>query len=241
MKHGDYDRYRVIMTLDPKLRPDLFVLLAANIEISRAPWVSSENLISEIRLRWWLEAIEEIESDQAVRRHFVTSPLEGILNKSHTKLIKENIVARSWDINSDPHVGQQELLHYIDCTSGNIWAVAAELIGGSQKIGRLLGNAIGVVQYCRASNAFIERGKTPFPKPEQEIIQIFLKWGKAQLEEGLFQVKKLPKQKKAIRRFAWDTNFYLKQFLVKSDYINTSANPYDPVRFLRFWNACLRS
>ena len=56
------------MTLDPKLRPNLFVLLAANIEISRAPWISSESLISEIRLRWWLEAFEEIGSEQAVRR-----------------------------------------------------------------------------------------------------------------------------------------------------------------------------
>jgi phytoene/squalene synthetase len=204
------------MTLDPKLRPNLFVLLAANIEISRAPWISSESLISEIRLRWWLEAFEEIGSEQAVRRHFVTSPLEGILNKSQTKLIKENIAARSWDINFDPHAGQKELLHYIDCTSGNIWAVAAELLGGSQKIGRFLGNAIGAVQYCKASNEFIERGRVPFPKPEQEIIQIFLQWGKTQLDEGLLQVEKLPKSKKAIRRFAWDTNFYLNQFFSKT-------------------------
>ena len=95
VKQGDYERYRVIMTLDPKLRSDLFVLMAANIEISRAPWMSRESLISEIRLRWWLEAIEEIESDKAVRRHFVTSPLEDILSRSQSKLIKENITARS--------------------------------------------------------------------------------------------------------------------------------------------------
>ena len=90
VKQGDYERYRVIMTLDPKLRSDLFVLMAANIEISRAPWASRESLISEIRLRWWLEAIEEIESDKAVRRHFVTSPLEDILSRSQSKLIKES-------------------------------------------------------------------------------------------------------------------------------------------------------
>ncbi len=240
MKQGDYERYRVIMTLDPKLRSDLFVLMAANIEISRAPWMSRESLISEIRLRWWLEAIEEIESDKAVRRHFVTSPLENILDQSQTKLIKENITARSWDINSNPHLNQKELFHYIDCTSGNIWAVAAELLGGPQKIGRLLGNAIGVVQYCKASNEFTERGRTPFPKPEDEIIQFFLLWGKTQLDEGLFEVGKLSKPKNAIRRFVWDTNFYLKRFLSNPDYIKTSAKPYDPLRFFRFWNAYLR-
>ena len=240
VKQGDYERYRVIMTLDPKLRSDLFVLMAANIEISRAPWVSRESLISEIRLRWWLEAIEEIESDKAVRRHFVTSPLEDILSRSQSKLIKENITARSWDINTDPHLNEKELLNYIDCTSGNIWAVAAELLGGSQKIGRLLGNAIGVVQYCKASKKFTERGRAPFPKPEEEIIQNFLQWGKTQLEEGLLEVEKLQKPKNAIRRFVWDTSFYLKQFLRKPDYLKTSTKPHDTVRFFRFWITCLR-
>ena len=241
VKQGDHDRYRIIMTLEPNLRSYLFVLMAANIEISRAPWVSRESLISEIRLRWWLDAIEEIESVQSVRRHFVTSPLENILNQSQTKLIKESILARSWDINLESHLSQNELFHYIDSTSGNIWAVAAEFLGSSQKIGRLLGNAIGVIQYCKASNELILRGRTPFPKPEEEIIKTFLHWGETQLAEGLFEVKKLPKAKNAIRRFAWDTNFYLKKFLAKPDYIKTSANPYDPVRFFRFWNACLRS
>ncbi len=228
------------MTLDPKLRPNLFVLMAANIEISRAPWISGESLISEIRLRWWLEAIEEIESGKAVRRHFVTSPLEDILNRSQTKLIKKNITARYWDINTDPHLNEKELFNYIDCTSGNIWAVAAELLGGSQKIGRLLGNAIGVVQYCKASNEFTERGRAPFPKTDEEIIENFLQWAKIQLEEGLFEVEKLPRSKNAIRRFVWDTSFYLKQFLKKPDYITTSTKPYDSVRFFRFWLACLR-
>ena len=240
VKQGDYERYRVIMTLDPKSRSDLFVLMAANIEISRAPWVSRESLISEIRLRWWLDAIEEIASGKVVRRHFVTKPLEDILSPSQTKLIKGIIIARSWDINTDPHLNEKELFNYIDCTSGNIWAVAAELLGGSQKIGRLLGNAIGVVQYCKASNEFTERGRAPFPKPEEKIIQNFLQWGKIQLEEGLFEIEKLPRPKNAIRRFVWDTNFYLKQFLKKPDYIKTSTKPYDTVRFFRFWIACLR-
>ena len=41
-------------------------------------------------------------------------------------------------------------------------------------------------------------------------------------------------------RFAWDTKFYLKEFLAQPGYIKSSAIPYDPVRFFRFWTACLR-
>ena len=240
VKQGDYERYRVIMTLDPKLRSDLFVLMAANIEISRATWASRESLISEIRLLWWLQAIEEIESDKAVRRHYVTSPLGDILSRSQSKLIKENITARSWDINTDPHLNEKELFNYINRTSGNTWAIAAELLGGSQKIGRLLGNSIGVVQYCKASKEFSERGRAPFPKPEDEIIQNFLQWGKTQLEEGLLEVEKLQKPKNAIRRFVWDTNFYLEHFLRKPNYVKTCTKPYDTLRFCRFWITCLR-
>ena len=241
VKQGDYDRYRAVMTLDPNLRSNLFVLLAANIEISRAPWVSKESIISEIRLQWWLEAIEEIETSKSVRRHFVTSPLERFLSQSQAKLIRENISARFWDINFDPHLSQKELFNYIDMTSGNIWAVAAELLGTPKNIGRLFGNAMGVVQYCKANKKFIERGRTPFPKPDKEIIRIFLQWGLNQLEQGRAEIRGLPHSKKAIRRFAWDTSFYLHQFLRKPDYISASGKPYDPVRFFRFWIACLKS
>ena len=103
-----------------------------------------------------------------------------------------------------------------------------------------MGNAIGVVQYCKASKKFTERGRAPFPKPEEEIIQNFLRWGKTQLEEGLSEVEKLQKPKNAIRRFVWDTSFYLKQFLRKPDYIKKSTKPFDTVRFFRFWITCLR-
>ena len=60
VKQGDYERYRIIMTLDPKLRSDLFVLMAANIEISRAPWVSRESLISEISCDGGLRQLKKL-------------------------------------------------------------------------------------------------------------------------------------------------------------------------------------
>ena len=93
-------------------------------------------------------------------------------------------------------------------TSGNIWAVAAELLGTPKNIGRLFGNAMGVVQYCKANKKFIERGRTPFPKPDKEIIRIFLQWGLNQLEQGRAEIKRVAAfKKKQFERFAWDTSF----------------------------------
>ena len=72
------------------------------------------------------------------------------------------------------------------------------------------------------------------------VIRIFLQWGLNQLEQGTTEIRDLPHSKKAIRRFAWDTSFYLHQFLRKPDYISSLGNPRDPVRFFRFWIACLK-
>ena len=66
----------------------------------------------------------------------------------------------------------------------------------------------------------------------------FLQWGLSQLEQGRAENKRLAA--KAIRRFTWDTSFY-SPVLRKPDYISASGKPYDPVRFFRFWIACLKS
>ena len=52
------------MTAPPAARPGLMALYAFNLEIARAPWVASEPMLAEIRLRWWLDAIAEIYDGQ---------------------------------------------------------------------------------------------------------------------------------------------------------------------------------
>jgi phytoene synthase len=54
---------------DPARRADVVALYAFDHELARAPRVSSNPLIGEIRLTWWREALDEIFDGRPVRRH----------------------------------------------------------------------------------------------------------------------------------------------------------------------------
>ena len=53
----------------------LFPLYAFNIEVSRAPWVTAEPMIAEMRLQFWRDVVEEIAAGKPPRAHEVAAPL----------------------------------------------------------------------------------------------------------------------------------------------------------------------
>jgi phytoene/squalene synthetase len=75
VERGDPERFRTVLAAPPERGPGLMALYAFNLEVARAPWVSAEPMIVQIRLRWWLEAVEEIVAGAPPRRHEVVGPL----------------------------------------------------------------------------------------------------------------------------------------------------------------------
>ena len=71
VEKGDPARFKAVMAAPPKARDALFPLYAFNVEVARAPWVSAEPGIAEIRLHWWIDALGEIAAGGMVRRHEV--------------------------------------------------------------------------------------------------------------------------------------------------------------------------
>ena len=59
VERGDPERWRTAMTAPPR-RAGLMALYAFNLEIARAPWVASEPMLAEIRLRWWRDALADL-------------------------------------------------------------------------------------------------------------------------------------------------------------------------------------
>jgi phytoene synthase len=57
---GDPDRFRATMATPPEARAVLFPIYAFNLEVSRAPWVTEEPMIAEMRLQFWRDVAEEI-------------------------------------------------------------------------------------------------------------------------------------------------------------------------------------
>ena len=70
VKRGDPDRFLAAMAAPPDARRILFPLYAFNVEVARAPWVTAEPMIAEMRLQWWRDSVEGIYAGEP-RRHAV--------------------------------------------------------------------------------------------------------------------------------------------------------------------------
>lgn len=80
VERGDPDRFAATMAAPVEARKVLFPVYAFNVEVSRAPWVTQEAIIAEMRLQWWTDALEEIASGGLVRRHEVVTSLAHVLD-----------------------------------------------------------------------------------------------------------------------------------------------------------------
>ena len=79
VERGDPVRFRAVMSTPVDIRAKLFPIFAFNLEVARAPWVTKEAMIAEMRLQWWQDALEEITLGKVVRRHEVVSPLSQLI------------------------------------------------------------------------------------------------------------------------------------------------------------------
>jgi phytoene/squalene synthetase len=60
LRRGDPDRFLAAMAAPPAARRVLLPLYAFNLEVARAPQVTAEPMIAEMRLQWWRDALAEI-------------------------------------------------------------------------------------------------------------------------------------------------------------------------------------
>ena len=71
---GDPDRFRAAMAAPVPARQVLFPIYAFAVEVSRAPWVTQEPMIAEMRLQWWRDVCDEIEAGKPARAQEVVGP-----------------------------------------------------------------------------------------------------------------------------------------------------------------------
>ena len=75
VQRADPDRFMAVMAAPVAARAQLFPLAAFNVEVARAPWVTTAPLIAHMRLQWWQDAVEEIAAGKTPRKHEVVGPL----------------------------------------------------------------------------------------------------------------------------------------------------------------------
>tara|TARA_B100000674_G_scaffold474588_1_gene466691 strand:+ start:376 stop:1152 length:777 start_codon:yes stop_codon:yes gene_type:complete len=163
LKESDPSRFRSIMAAPEKLRPYYFVIFALNVEVSKAPYLTKEPLIAEIRLQWWLDVLDEIIGEKAVRKHAVATPLSKCIGKSHARELKKFVLARKWDIHFNGFDSLTELKKYLYETTGILFQVAAgRNLVTTNKYFHDACMAIALANYLAATPELKRAGKLPF-------------------------------------------------------------------------------
>lgn len=169
VEKGDPDRFRATMAAPVAARQVLFPLYAFNIEVARAPWVTQEPLIAEMRLQWWADALDEIAGGGVVRRHEVVTPLAHVLDAAGAAVLQRVVDARRRDARRDPVGDVDSLRAYLRDTGGAlIWAAVRALGAGDEARALAVGEAQALANYLLAVPAFLARGVNPLPEMTED-------------------------------------------------------------------------
>ena len=75
------------------------------LEVARAPWLTEEPMIAEMRLQFWRDTVEEIAQGSRPRAHEVAEPLAEAMaldREAMAEALDQAIAARRWDIGKEP-------------------------------------------------------------------------------------------------------------------------------------------
>ncbi len=163
VERGDPDRFLATLAAPVAAREKLFPLYAFNLEVARAPWVTAEPMIAEMRLQWWRDVVAQPTPPRA---HEVAGPLQALIETAGlpVHLLDRLIEARRWDIYRDPFADDAALDGYIDDTAGGLMWLAALALRAPPEAEpgvRAYGFAAGLAAYLRAVPELAARGRIP--------------------------------------------------------------------------------
>jgi hypothetical protein len=173
VERGDPERFAATLAAPAQARTKLWPIYAFNLEIARAPWVSTQPLIAEMRLQFWRDVLVA-EKPPA---HEVAGPLYALLGQTAglAELLDKVVEARRRDIARDPFTTSSEFDAYIEGTSATLLWAAALALGAdptAETAFRALGWAAGLASYLRAVPALTARGLAPLFDPDPKALRI---------------------------------------------------------------------
>lgn len=165
---SDPDRHAASLLAPPEVRAKLWALYAFNLEIARAPYLTQEPLIAQMRLQFWSDVLEDVSAGKPPRAHEVAAPLASVWS-GHAlpvELGQQMIAARHWHIYRAPFADMTAWLDHIDQSAGNLMWLAARVLGANDRAEaatRAMGRATGIVQWLQAVPALQATGRPAWP------------------------------------------------------------------------------
>ncbi|MDW3222184.1 MAG: squalene/phytoene synthase family protein [Paracoccaceae bacterium] len=234
VEKGDPDRFAAAMASPVAARRVLFPLYAFNVEVSRAPWVTQEPMIAEMRLQWWRDALEEIGTGAVVRRHEVVTPLASIIDAEGAKVLDRLVAARRWDIYKDAFEDAGHFESYLNETAAGLMWVAARALGvtdtGGEGAIRKLGRATGLARFLQAVPALEAQGRIPLVDGRAEAISLLAQTMQADCPSAREVKSILTKTARPAMTEAFLTNPVLSQIAKEPQRVADDAIAVHPLR-----------
>jgi phytoene/squalene synthetase len=211
---ADPERFRAVMATPVKARAVLFPLYAFNVEVSRAPWVTDEPMIAEMRLQFWRDVADEIGQGAAPRAHEVAAPLAGVVDAGDAPLLDALVAARRWDIYKEPFDDAGHLDAYLDATGGNLAWVAARALGApddAEETVRDAAFAAALAAFLRAVPELEARGRVPLLDGRPEGVATLAERGLSRLAEARAARAKVPGLAGCALYAGWQAGAILRQ------------------------------
>lgn len=242
VERADPLRFRVAMAAPVAARRILFPLYAFNVEVARAPWVTQEAMIAEMRLQWWRDALEEIAEGKTVRKHEVVDALADCLDPEGARCLDGLIGVRRWDIYKDRFEDQGHFDEYINATSGHLMWTAARLLGDADEaVVRDFACGVGIANIFQAVPALEAQGRRPLRDSSRDGVLALAKTAVNRIDSAAARRHSVSKQAGAALVAGYHARPVLGMVQRNPDQVAQDALNTNPARdSLRFLNVSLR-
>jgi 15-cis-phytoene synthase len=215
LERGDPDRFAAVMAAPVDARAALLPLYALNLEVARAPWVTKEAMIAEMRLQWWRDVVADAAQGRT-RAHEVAGPLATLIRQQDlpVAVIDRLIAARRWDIYSDPFEDRAAFDAYLEDTGAGLMWLSARALGAPddcEPACRGFGWAVGLSAYLRAVPDLEARGRFPLVDGRAEAVAMLATDGVQRIAAARAGLRRLPKGARAALIAGWQAEAVLKQ------------------------------
>jgi phytoene synthase len=131
VRAADKDRYLASLFAPAEARPRLFALYAFASEIARVRAAAREPLPGEIRLQWWRDALAGEARGEVSANPVAAALLDTVARcRLPGDRLTALIDAHAFDLYDDAMASLADLDAYAERTSGAVFALAAQILGG---------------------------------------------------------------------------------------------------------------
>ncbi|MDP2357481.1 MAG: phytoene/squalene synthase family protein [Beijerinckiaceae bacterium] len=166
---ADRDAWLASLFIAPDKRPHVQALYAFSREIARVPSIVSQPTLGEIRLQWWVEALEGLRKAEAEPNPLAAALFDTITRFNlPTAALVALIEARHFDLYADPMPTLNDLEGYCGEAYGGLMRLASIVVadgrdpGGGEAVGHA-SVAIGVARILAGLPLQAARGQCFIP------------------------------------------------------------------------------